>query len=95
MLVSCTWTFTPAQDIDFSRPGLFMNAAAEAAKTKPRFHPPTPRRVTCVNAREMVSEPCLVSRPVLDTLTLRSVEGTEREKPRRVRGLAAVVGIHE
>jgi hypothetical protein len=26
---------------------------------------------------------------------LRSVEEAEREKPRRVRGLAAVVGIHE
>jgi hypothetical protein len=42
MLVSCTWTFTPAQDIDFSRPGLFMNAAAEAAETKASISPAHP-----------------------------------------------------
>jgi hypothetical protein len=65
------------------------------AHPKALFHPPTlclPRQ-----ALDPVDLPIPVyfSQVRATQAYLRSVEETEREKPRRARGSAAVVGVHE
>ncbi len=53
------------------------------------FHPPHPQ------ARRDAPLPVGFSHVRATQAYLRSVEETEREKPRRARGSAAAVGIHE